>query len=376
MSKTSILSAVAVSYDRYRAIVHCLHYSQKSDVSYAVKGLGMVWGMALVFSLLPVVGWGRMFYDERIYIYSINWSHDPAYTVCMVICCFLVPFCIMLVSYSRVTQIARQHLCRIANITQRQGPEVESQSSINISGPVAFAVVDPVRRLSLFPSVNLPGDLEPRQLAYLTSVTVGDRDSLCHLPKDMNIRKLRSTGRLMRLLVVLLVCWMPYYIAVMCEAGGHTVPGSVYFAVYVLALFSTFLNPVVYAFCSRRFRKAITRLVKRDEQSGQNQNLLNLYTVPLSRRQDDHNFCVSEDDSAQPHQIDSAEIPGPSQEFLFTITECCDSNFAVPQLRTFSLPLESRRASEDSAYCDWSRRTSDTSYDLRVDCRKLQVTNV
>ncbi|XP_022109976.1 beta-4C adrenergic receptor-like [Acanthaster planci] len=85
--------------------------------------------------------------------------------------------------------------------------------------------------------------------------TAQDRHVICLSPQEVQLTK-----KLLLLFLVFMVCWFPYSIAIFAD-GWQTVPPLVHQVTNLLIWLSAGLNPYIYAFRIRNFRKAFRRIL-------------------------------------------------------------------------------------------------------------------
>ncbi len=154
-------------------------------------------------------------------------------------------------------------------------------SQIDPRSALAMAMVDPIQKLSLFPNLNpeismskpptpsghgAPGTKENQRME-------GDGDNISsasatnYLGPNLK-REARATIRLLGLILLLCVTWMPYFMiitrdALIMKLWDKTSPGTGVTVTTWMFLISSAANPIVYAFGSRKFRHAVKRLWRR-----------------------------------------------------------------------------------------------------------------
>ena len=248
------------------------------STSYIVKGLIWIWIQSIGFSLPPVFGWSAYTYQRHSFMCTVNWVSNLPYTVLVFFFCLIMPICVMSYCYIRIIQIARRHMRRIADINT-QIYRSEMISNIDPRSALAMAMVDPTQKLSLFP--QLAPEISVGQHTPSGQVHGwgnGSRENQIEADGD-NIsstsaanymgpnlkREARATMRLIGLILMLAVTWLPYFLTVSKDAISNKLdkvmsPGSSVTITTWLFLMSGAINPVVYALGSKKFRNAVRRL--------------------------------------------------------------------------------------------------------------------
>ena len=69
--------------------------------------VGYIWIQGLVTAGTPLLGWGRYsFRSVHVSVCLPDWSHDKTYTLFMFTIGLLIPFVIMVYSYSKIMQVS------------------------------------------------------------------------------------------------------------------------------------------------------------------------------------------------------------------------------------------------------------------------------
>ena len=278
LSKVSILTVAAIAFDRHQAIINCLEYSTMYSTSYIIKGIIWIWIQSIGFSLPPVFGWSEYTYQRRSFMCTINWTLDLPYTLLVFLFCLIMPICVMSYCYIRIIQIARRHMRRIADINT-QIYRGEMINNIDPRSALAMAMVDPIQKLSLFPqlapeiSVSKPtpsGQVHGGGNGSRENQMEGDGDNISsasvtnYLGPNLK-REARATMRLIGLILMVAVTWLPYFLTVSKDAISYRMDKVVTAGTSVtvttwMFLLSSAANPIVYALGSRKFRNAVRRL--------------------------------------------------------------------------------------------------------------------
>ena len=248
------------------------------STSYIIKGLIWIWIQSIGFSLPPVFGWSDYTYQRHSFMCTIDWVSDLPYTVLVFFFCLIMPICVMSYCYIRIIQIARRHMRRIADINT-QIYRSEMISHIDPRSALAMAMVDPIQKLSLFPQLapeisvgkHTPtGQVHGGVNGSRENHFEGDGDNISSTSATNYMgpnlkREARATLRLIGLILMLAITWLPYFLTVSKDAISYRLdkmmsPGSSVTVTTWMFLMSSAANPVVYALGSKKFRNAVRRL--------------------------------------------------------------------------------------------------------------------
>ena len=272
----SVLTQVAIAFDRYQAIINCLHYASRSHWQYAAKVIAWIWLQAFLCSLAPILGWGRYGYFKRRFLCIVDWTHHISYSVLVFTVCFLLPLALMGFCYLRIIRVARQHARRIVDISvhvSRANAE-RPPESLTPYGILALAMMDPLQRLNMFPQQQSSTTQNPNITVSLSGHGTGpvEEDNVSTISNvdtgAHSRREARATLRLLGLVLVFLICWLPYVVLHSQDAvydhHNHRKDFStshISHAIATLLIFlSSAINPFSYAIGNKRFRFAVRKL--------------------------------------------------------------------------------------------------------------------
>ncbi|CAB4009602.1 melatonin receptor type 1B-A-like [Paramuricea clavata] len=201
-------SVAIIAYERYYSIIHCLHYEQSMMNRNTKPVIVAVWIASLLISLAPLLKWGGFGYERYQYKCTLSLTYDKGYFFLKIIVTFLIPLTVMLVCYNWIFLVAKRHAASITNI------EIRVQNDV------------------------------------------------VHGMQRNKLNKKHHTGSVFITIVVYIVCWLPINILYLVRnlKPSITIPGAALTASCMLSLLSSGVNPIVYALCTGKFRKGITRL--------------------------------------------------------------------------------------------------------------------
>jgi hypothetical protein len=173
----------------------------------------------------------------------------------------MVPIFIVLYSYLRIISVARSHAKKITDLKPRVNRS-SGGTTVPPNGIVAFAVVDPVRRL---PVMGFPGNSNKSVIDFELSSYNGNT----HNTSSSGKRNCKQKAMVLLLgqILAFIICWTPFVIKefkLLCQDDGSATPSPISFIItsWLLCLHSSW-NPFIYAIMSGRFRKCAFRLLRR-----------------------------------------------------------------------------------------------------------------
>ena len=105
---TSLMSLSVASYERYTALVFLYKKKRTFSKRKAVCFTVAMWLYALFWSLMPLCGWSGFELEGIGTSCSVRWKSraklDLSYNICLMLACFVLPVCIITVSFYRSCQ--------------------------------------------------------------------------------------------------------------------------------------------------------------------------------------------------------------------------------------------------------------------------------
>ncbi|XP_061188649.1 5-hydroxytryptamine receptor 1B-like [Saccostrea echinata] len=257
-SVVSILTITVIALDRYLSIIHCLRYSSWSPMMTTALALTSTWVIGLVSSIPSITGiWGSVTYDPKLYLCYVKWNTHLSYAIFQFLMTYLVPIITMGYSYLRIIAVARSHAKKITDLNAHVN-RTSGETTVPPHGIVAFAVIDPVRRL---PVMGFPVASTRSLIDFDLSSFNGN--GLSHSSTEKSNNKQKAMIRLLGHILALIICWTPFVIS---ELQFLSKQDSFKFSA-VLSMITTWLlclhaawNPYIYAILSGRFRKCALKL--------------------------------------------------------------------------------------------------------------------
>ncbi|EHB04315.1 Alpha-1D adrenergic receptor [Heterocephalus glaber] len=133
----SILSLCTISVDRYVGVRHSLKYPAIMTERKAAAILALLWAVALVVSVGPLLGWKEPVpLDERF----CGITEEAGYAVFSSLCSFYLPMAVIVVMYCRVYIVARSTTRSLeAGIKRERGKASEVVLRIHCRGAATGA---------------------------------------------------------------------------------------------------------------------------------------------------------------------------------------------------------------------------------------------
>lgn len=257
---TSILSLLAVSIDRYKAISDPLNKFRRSRfmtrkrAAFVVAGL---WTYSIVFALIPKMGWSLPpeqvdIENQCVFDTPIEYS---ALNSCMN---FYLPLFVMLVIYFRIYVIANKMNSVLDERTRQSFRGNHSNASEN-SGVHLSSTRAPSASTS---SINGGGKL-------LTHANKSP--DICHIKTIKRQRKkltrsIKTAKSILIIVCAFFFCWIPYttisVVGLFCKSCYGAIPSGVYSFLLVMGYLNSALNPPLYSFHNPKFKEAFRKILR------------------------------------------------------------------------------------------------------------------
>ncbi|XP_067670946.1 alpha-1A adrenergic receptor-like [Haliotis asinina] len=254
-------STVLVSIDKYLYITKPFLYHSISAPCVALGSMIAVWIIWITFSAVSVFGdFARNPHpNETIYngLDICNFVMTDLYAVLSAIVSFIAPFCILLFTSLKILCVARKHICRIA-----ANHESVQQSKSN---SVHFAA-NSSRRNTDTNTTSLP-----RTSIWTTSSTSTTQTSSKNSrEEDGSIKRkfprdsCRAFGTVMIVVLFFIIMFAPYWFASVVDVGCSCIAPWVYEDYLSVFYYShSLVNPYIYMFTDRRYKKALRELFRK-----------------------------------------------------------------------------------------------------------------
>ncbi len=313
----SIFNLCAIAIDRYYAIHDPINYSRKRTLKRVMITIGLVWGLSVVISVPPLIGWnnssGTGLFDEDTGICEL--TDEKGYVIYSASGSFYIPLFIMSFVYIKIFQATRRRLRQRANAaaltrtmplsrpdgsgvaenharceceeeeasspddTPQHSPKVASHTdsssvSIQAGGGNLNAKAQCLKMTSPPQSSAFPALLLKRPQNSAASDTdepaapPGSAQTVHKFLEEkqrISLSRERRAARTMSVIMaVFVVCWLPFFLMYVifpfCESCRRTDPRVINFIVW-LGYINSALNPVIYTVFNIDFRRAFKRLL-------------------------------------------------------------------------------------------------------------------
>ncbi|XP_036741016.2 alpha-1D adrenergic receptor [Manis pentadactyla] len=236
----SILSLCTISVDRYVGVRHSLKYPAIMTERKAAAILALLWAVALVVSVGPLLGWKEPVPpDERF----CGITEEVGYAVFSSVCSFYLPMAVIIVMYCRVYVVARSTTRSLeAGVKRERGKASEVVLRIHCRG--ASTGPDGAHGTRSAKGHTLRSSLSVRLLKFS--------------------REKKAAKTLAIVVGVFVLCWFPFFFVLpLGSLFPQLKPSeSVFKVIFWLGYFNSCVNPLIYPCSSREFKRAFLRLLR------------------------------------------------------------------------------------------------------------------
>ncbi|XP_023792073.1 5-hydroxytryptamine receptor 4 isoform X2 [Cyanistes caeruleus] len=266
LTTASILHLCCISLDRYYAICcQPLVYRNKMTPLRIAVMLGGCWVIPTFISFLPIMqGWNSIGIIDLIQQRQFNKASNSTYCIFMVnkpyaitcsVVAFYIPFLLMVLAYHRIYVTARAHARQI-QLLQRAGNPAEPRQH---------------------PQEPRQHPQEPRQ---------HPQEPRQHPPDQHSTHRMKTETKAAKTLCIIMgcfcLCWAPFFVTNIVDPFiNYTVPGKLWTAFLWLGYINSGLNPFLYAFLNKAFRRAFLIILCCGDERYRRPSILG-QTVPCS----------------------------------------------------------------------------------------------
>ncbi|XP_038569395.1 D(1) dopamine receptor-like [Micropterus salmoides] len=267
-STASILNLCVISVDRYWAISSPFRYERTMNKKVASVMIGVTWTVSVVISFVPVqLNWHRAEIgdpageDLTFRGESVDGSCDSSlsrtYAISSSLISFYIPVAIMIVTYTRIYQIAQIQIRMISSLERA----AEHAQSCRSDGT------------ELLP--HLSTEISANQ--YQSRIRLNSdsqRTSQSHRELKVSFRKETKVLKTLSIIMgVFVCCWLPFFVlncalpfcpgpgAPGAQRGPYCVSEKTFDVFVWIGWSNSSLNPIIYAF-NADFRDAFLRLLR------------------------------------------------------------------------------------------------------------------
>ncbi|KAM3584900.1 uncharacterized protein V6R79_002071 [Siganus canaliculatus] len=272
LTQSSILSMLAIAAERYLAILLPFQYQRIMTPRNAKLVLLVTWCLAAVSGSVPLMDFQKQPANSDYCIFTC--VVDMSYIVYFnFFCWFLAPLVVMFIIYGRIFLTVRRQVKRITVV--RRKAEVPAATASTLRGDTVSTDAGgttPGGPDSGTRSKSSIGSLiETDTTAVFTKpgfrITLADssrESSKLRKHKSLMSRELRKATSLFLVLFLFMICWMPINLINCILLFGPQVelPMSATLVAILLSHVNSALNPVLYSYSMRSFRRALMGMWK------------------------------------------------------------------------------------------------------------------
>ncbi|XP_028985804.3 adenosine receptor A1-like [Betta splendens] len=290
LTQSSILSLLAVAAERYMAILLPFQYQRVMSPRNAQVALMVTWGLGAITGTVPLMDWKRhpVNADYCIFTCVVDMSYMVYFNF---FCCLLLPLVAMFVIYGHIFLTVRHQLKRIAMVSGTAkdvttsgsgstGTEVTGSSGTSTGAKVHARTgqegdKDQKRKCDADVAgqeteSGVMSSIETDTAAVFTKP--GCRTDSGSAPQQSTVGKckvsirqeLRKATSFFLVLFLFMLCWMPIHIinCILLFCPNCEVPMSATLATILLSHANSALNPILYAYRMRSFRRTLIGMWK------------------------------------------------------------------------------------------------------------------
>uniref|UniRef100_A0A182QSG8 G-protein coupled receptors family 1 profile domain-containing protein n=1 Tax=Anopheles farauti TaxID=69004 RepID=A0A182QSG8_9DIPT len=238
----SIFCLVAVSIDRYWAILHPLAYSRNMRTKTTLYIISMCWLAGSIIGFLPLFGWHEdPTEDACLFVKVMNYD----YLVFLYLVTIIIPAVLLLAFY-----------IHIYRVIVRQRKQILSVSAIDTRLSASLANIEDTS------IVSVQGQ-PPKQCSRRRTKKDNYNGTMLRVLRAAQNREVKATQNLSIIVLFFMICWMPLHtincIVAFCPQCHINAPVMLF--VITLSHLNSALNPLLYAYHLKDFRAALKKLI-------------------------------------------------------------------------------------------------------------------
>ncbi|XP_055615756.1 uncharacterized protein LOC129761928 [Toxorhynchites rutilus septentrionalis] len=233
----SIFCLVAVSVDRYWAILHPMAYSRNVRTKTAIVIISLCWLAGSVIGFLPLFGWHETpTVDTCLFLKVMDYD----YLVFLYFATIITPALIMLAFYAHIYRVIVKQLRQIVTMNPGGGLSSDSRRSSEHSR-VRISAVKPGR-------CKTAGQGGGTMLRVLGAAQK---------------REVKATQNLSIIVLFFMICWIPLYTinCIVAFCRDCQIPPTLMLFCIILSHLNSAVNPLLYAYHLKDFRAALRNLI-------------------------------------------------------------------------------------------------------------------
>lgn len=251
---TSILSLLAVSVDRYKAISDPLNKFRRSRFLTRKRATVVViglWTYSIVFALIPKMGWSLPQNQINFENYCV-FNTPEIYSLLNSCLNFYLPLFIMVIIYFRIYKIANQMNCVLAE---------KSRESITNHTQKNKPTKAPCGKTSTTPSTE-----DGQQTPLCQESPDGCPVKKVKRQRRNFHRSVKTAKSILIIVCAFFFCWIPHttmsVVSVFCKSCYSSIPGPVFPFILILGYLNSALNPPLYSLHNPKFVEALRKLLR------------------------------------------------------------------------------------------------------------------
>ncbi|XP_053698317.1 5-hydroxytryptamine receptor 2B [Sabethes cyaneus] len=233
----SIFCLVAVSVDRYWAILHPMAYSRNVRTKTAIVIISLCWLAGSIIGFLPLFGWHETPQVDTCLFLKVM---DYDYLVFLYFATIITPALIMLAFYAHIYRVILKQLRQIVTMNPMGTLSSESRRSSD-SSRIRIST-------SKSPSCK-PGHSHGGTMLRVLGAA--------------QKREVKATQNLSIIVLFFMICWIPLYTinCIVAFCRDCKIPPTLMLFCIILSHLNSAVNPLLYAYHLKDFRAALRNLI-------------------------------------------------------------------------------------------------------------------